>query len=754
MIKELRLKHFGKFQETRFPLGGMTLFLGKNEAGKTTIFDAIFQELCRPKASKRFGKALAERYGAARETELLFEGTRIQLDEDEFFNLYALRSGDISLDMSTGSSWMDRVKAGLFTGGIDPNRIASKFDTLASDRGSFKHNRELRQWESKRERLHGDLDEMRAKRNSLLAREVNLSSHDTEIASIDADIRRIEEETKEIEKKLVVERKIGERRRLNELLLKISGGEKTEQALKSLERFRLPEIESLDALQGELNSLEKEAGRKEYEKERLQQQLREKRGESNRIETAAREPSARGRLATEYKDRVLQFRQSPTETGLTRLRWPLLAVSLLMLVLGVSVFLVLEDTGFKVLSLSMGIFFAVILALLAVRGESSNDAARAASFLQHFKTEWQSRLRTSAPLESPNLDALSMELQGITDEADRAARALDRSRAETAGMERSLEELSESSTKLQEHQARQRALIERWLGERHVASRDEYVEKSRDYRNLERKQAQWLEEMDREMESLEIESIALLKADCERRLRELDGERIPNRGRSEREVHDLESILRDKRILLDDGRQRRTELHSRLAQEKGELTGSLGELPQLIASLEGELGECEKRIENILLDREAARMVSDIFRRIAQDSESVLQELGREIGRRYGEIVPEIRRVGLTEFSTDALTVTDEGGEERAMRHLSRGSQDSFLLAARLALADRAHPQAGVLILDEPFHTLDAERTVKALQMLKDFQVQRGWQIILLSKDAQIETRIRGIFEDPTINRL
>ena len=70
MIKRLILETFGKFRDTDFDFSNATLFLGKNESGKTTIFDALFQETCHPRANRRYGKQLQERYGETRKAQI------------------------------------------------------------------------------------------------------------------------------------------------------------------------------------------------------------------------------------------------------------------------------------------------------------------------------------------------------------------------------------------------------------------------------------------------------------------------------------------------------------------------------------------------------------------------------------------------------------------------------------------------------------------------------------------------------------
>ena len=64
MLREIFLTNFGRFRDRKFALQNATVFHGPNEAGKTTIFDAIFHALCHPPATRKSGKLLRERYAA------------------------------------------------------------------------------------------------------------------------------------------------------------------------------------------------------------------------------------------------------------------------------------------------------------------------------------------------------------------------------------------------------------------------------------------------------------------------------------------------------------------------------------------------------------------------------------------------------------------------------------------------------------------------------------------------------------------
>jgi DNA sulfur modification protein DndD len=52
----LKLNSFGLFRNQSFELGQITIFFGKNESGKTTIFDAIVSSLIRITGTTSYGK--------------------------------------------------------------------------------------------------------------------------------------------------------------------------------------------------------------------------------------------------------------------------------------------------------------------------------------------------------------------------------------------------------------------------------------------------------------------------------------------------------------------------------------------------------------------------------------------------------------------------------------------------------------------------------------------------------------------------
>ncbi len=99
----------------------------------------------------------------------------------------------------------------------------------------------------------------------------------------------------------------------------------------------------------------------------------------------------------------------------------------------------------------------------------------------------------------------------------------------------------------------------------------------------------------------------------------------------------------------------------------------------------------------------------------------------RVTGGRYREVHVDERSLAFRVRAPESGALVDVG-------QLSRGTADELFLAARLGLVrlvtmDRRPP----IILDDPFVTFDADRAEQALALLKDVAAEQGFQVILLT---------------------
>ena len=201
-------------------------------------------------------------------------------------------------------------------------------------------------------------------------------------------------------------------------------------------------------------------------------------------------------------------------------------------------------------------------------------------------------------------------------------------------------------------------------------------------------------------------------------------------------------------------RKDREDLAAVVTEQKGIVKGSLGDIPERIVRIERSLHKMEDDINDLETTRKAAEIAASLFDQLVGDTRAGFLALASDIAALFSEFFPDMRFREIPELDEGQIKVGDAGGVLRSLENLSRGTRDSFLLAARLALALRSFAGQGVMVLDEPFHSLDAERQRKALSLLASFHRKRGWQIILFSKEVDIVVGVKELFPDAVIHIL
>lgn len=745
MIKELMLSSFGKFKNKKLDFARTTLFIGKNESGKTTIFDALFTALCQPKSTKKAGKQLKERYGEDQDVRVVFEGRSMQIDEDEFLNLYAIRSGDISLNMAGGASWMEKVKSSLFTGGIDPTILRRRFDILSSTSKTYKHNRELLTLEEDLETLQKELNEKKRTRDAILIRENQVHNLAEEITKLEAKRSSLQKECERLNEELNFEKQIIERRRMNDILLRIQQGEKRNAQLEELGSFAHSEIEELDELVDELNVIQsRRAVAAESEKE-LAERLQTQKIEMTTLEQACARAGNSARIATEYIARAANYSEHLPTTR-PQLSWILVVLAIAFVVAGLASFLVLADPLLRVIMLMSGVFAGIMIGVFFILRGKNPDAKRIRTYCLEMVNELAERTGAAMPHPVETIEALKVTLSEFSRKADEENKDLLIAQNEYQDTDNRLLNLKNEIEDLERTNRSQNERILTWLSSKGVKNRDDYIRKVQHFDTLEQEQIGWEQDIARELENAGIQNPELLKHEYERRLRDLDREGLPASGRSHDEVRRLERELEHKSSQIQELIRQISDRKSTAAHERGEIRGVLGNLPEEIISIESALEQKERAVRNLRIDRMAAEMARDFFAQISQDSESMLQELSNELVHYVRVAIPGQRMVKITELDTSSIEVTDSAGDLRTIDHLSKGTQDAFVLAARIALVKRAHPGEGILILDEPFYSLDPERVHRSLSMLSSFQKQNGWQIVILSKDVELRKLVHKVF--------
>lgn len=164
--------------------------------------------------------------------------------------------------------------------------------------------------------------------------------------------------------------------------------------------------------------------------------------------------------------------------------------------------------------------------------------------------------------------------------------------------------------------------------------------------------------------------------------------------------------------------------------------------------LANQLAEEEKRLKAWVEEEAALQLAIDELRACGGTSE---EALAPKIEHRTGEILTlltkghysEIRlKTENNEFRVEVKSETK--GQWIFPGSLSTGTQDQIYLAFRLALAETLTNAAGyILLLDDPFVNFDRERLKETLDVLKN--ISRNHQVIWWTKDIESAQGLTGV---------
>lgn len=764
MIKKIQLVSFGKFRDYSISCAPVTVIEGANESGKTTLFDALLEGLCKPKGTTDAGKLLKARYGEARSVILEFEGAPLQLSPVDFLNLFAVRAGDLSVEVAKDSEWLTRVKAQLFSGGIDPHLVADRLTRQCESRAKDTLHGELRELGARVAKLEADIQELQQQRETAL-REERESAHSEEelervrsalenlrkeeerlSQSVDQQkLHRIQKELNQLKEALISERAL--KRELEEM------PSYTEDELGTLQ-LQEQDLKELDAQLQKLRTLEEEA-RKELQK--LQPEIEQAAAQARKIQQIRD-------LGVSLKTRL----QDPSSLIDRRVSYTYRAIYLILagvvLLLGVGgAWMFPKDLS--ILPLVVGILGAVLLGFLGIRRQTLEDDTRLRKAVQGICEEWVKEGGDPIP---------EAAWEGFV-----------------TTLVRTEERLKNSRTRLEELHAAEGTLrkrIDALEGELQKCKYDrdeqEKALKTRYHRTKVHDSAQYAAQMERRREKEDrLQKLdRLVREACQRygtsspegleAFLQAEIERIQHQitepEQPEIEMIRLQNLLRQHQERKEVLKEEETRLLQVVHRKKGEVSGAYRDLPERILRTEQELARLKVLQQEKELSLKGAERAAAIFRSLALDNNSLLASLSDEIAGAFSRIAPlkgeegptdKSRAVRLKTFSLREAEVTDAEGQPRPLgtkerreakegSFLSTGTRDAFLLAARLTLARKAFEGGGeaILVMDDPFLTLDTERVERAIHVLQEFQQHTSWQLFLFTKDEELAEKVEARF--------
>lgn len=730
MIGKVRITRFGQFIDREFELGPVTVFVGPNEAGKTTVFDALVEAICIPSEATGYGKQIKQRYGDRAQRIVKVEPSLSEApDVVEFMNVQAFRSGNVQLAFS-GKNWIERLRGALFTGGLNPSSMA---DLLRSE--ETRERKAGRKIEENLSAAQRSLAELQSNRQQVLERRALLKGDEDRVRLLAVEENTLRLETARLERALALQRRHNERRRTIQLLDVIAQSRRLEEEINKLlpfERDRSEEIASARRQEGE--------AQRRVAKAQAEAEVAEKRAQS--LANQAVEAETRGREEEVLLRRLLEvqavFEQAPRPVAAMRTVWstPMLVVASVTALAGLAAAVVLRGSTGMVL-VTIGIATGVVIAVLARKQRPESNTVEWDRFVEARRVELATLLKRS--IEATGAEGLAAHIAGamaearITIEAGRTARDVsDQARRDRDDAIAAVGSVRSEAS----HAVAETLRLFQAIG---VANEEDLAAKRAEL--LERRRAldEIATKLSAERADIGAESVEQLETLLRARFADLE-RAIDGPERMGDDARGLESQLAAQRQALDGKLAEERVLAERLAGEQGELRATLGKLPEGIADAENRIAKLQAdRVASVTLAR-ADEFAAIVFDSVAQDTQVTVQLLAAEATTRLATVVTGTgRSVEIAKLEDpESIAMTDAGGKSRVLEHLSRGTRDALLFAVRLALAEKLVGSVRVLLLDDPFGALDPERIRGLLTLLDEFRTRADYQLIFFTKEPTL----------------
>jgi energy-coupling factor transporter ATP-binding protein EcfA2 len=743
MIERLDLEEYGKFKKRSLEFGPFTVVCGPNEAGKTTVFDALFDALCAE--SRHEGrpawKTLADRYGALRKSVLTWKGEPFSFGYEEFLEIFAIRAGDANVNAVGGKSWETAAENRLLNAGLNPAGLAAALIDKAEN--SRKHSAQARLKELRRliKAREAELEEHKGKRDAIFAGEAETARLEAELKEHNAGLHGRQAELSAINAQVDA---LAEACRLQTALDGIKALRDFEETAKGLERlagFETNDIPVYRALMAEKQERERAIASAEAA-------IAERRAAAGAARAAA------GQLAE--REPILQRQVQTAEVLLARLAAyaaepPKLVLSVVKPMRygiwagALALALFVAFSGGKALAYGAAVAIAaagawVGLKLSIKETQVGHTPEETKAFLDGLAVEWA--MVSPDPLPADMEAARAVFAKPGADHAA-LVEAYNNKAAEVGDLEAGIAPLEANLAEATRAAKEAAAGAESWLQGRSCATEDEYQAKIAERAKLASRAADLGERL----------KVFRLRYACEGddQLKDklfTEKEALDRRGVDPAKADEqaLERVKQQAAAAGDDVRNRSAEaaaVKSALEKAQAVAGAKLESLPASINRADTEIAAAKEEIAALELQVQAYMLAAEVFNKLAERSTVAFELLAKETAALLELALPGTQ-AQFGSFDAGEASLKDAGGKLRRVSNLSSGTRDLFMLGARLLMARKARtgPEGAIspalLVLDDPFYTLDPQREQAALRLLMEFQRETGWQIIILTKDITL----------------
>ena len=747
MITVLKLENFGRFANHSFNFAPVTVFYGPNEAGKTTLCDALIDLITSPKGNIKIANRLNERYGKDRQVTCDKEGELFKISPDDFENLFCIYSGSISLQIEKNSEWMNKVKTSLFSGGIDPLAASDNLKDNLKSRGKGSLKSQEKELEDELKLKNKEKESYEAVRTNCLNNELKIASAGSRMQQLTGEITELKAEQKKLEESLKQQGLIREDKNLKNILSDITESSRKKEEDAKFSRFNSRVMEELKSMEAESLSVKSRQDRiialEEEASFELSACLKEK--------AAYEEKKTRadsGRILASLLRETLVPREKLVSIKTKRVwKKPFIAAALLL----VSAALI----SFFVFSYNLAVFAAILGAALICVAFSSGrrtweDSTKMNEAMEAARIRWQ---KESGEDPGSSYEDILTTLNSAVERAQTALEDFKRVSLKAASLEQKAQDHAMQKRSAGNDMDALQRKLRSLLDEAGVVDISSYAAQLARKNDIANQLNVLKEKLAMHVKNCSASGINDLEDIVTRKRNEIEKNLIESEL-GDSEIRSMENRLGNIKIRLDDLREKNIQNTGSINMDLGIIRGELRGLPEKIAGCEARICEIKSRLDEIKKEQRSIEIAAELFSSLAEDNEHKLEQLSDEIGRQFSSLLNEVRQIHMKSYSTSAksVDVSDLMGEKRDINHLSAGTRDAFLLAARLTLARRSMDSGSraVLVLDEPFMALDSFRIKQALMLLKEFRETSSWQLVLFTKDKDLADQALLIFGSET----
>ena len=751
MIRRLSLEKFGKFSDRTLEFSPFTIITGPNEAGKTTVFDALFDNLCEGGKNDVVYRRLKERYGKDRRSSVEWSPGLEQpkYDAYDFLDIFAIRGGRIHIDAEQDGAWFRAFKSALFTAGIDPVEIA---EALNKEGREAKNNRRVKLLAVAEEEafsLKRSLETEEQRRSDVLAGEEHIRQLTAGAQELREAAAEKEAEQGEARPKFEAAKAGAELDRARKALAFLRELEALEARSAELEYFNEGALGVYDALAAvtekakeELAQLKGQLAEKEHGVDAAALSLEE-------TSTAAADLRRQGEQAEILKAELEKFTAEAATTITRIVYWPLrLVIWGAGLALAAALAFWLKGAAGAIVALVVAALAGAVGWFAAARNVAGViDQGQNSALLSRLTDVWRNNGLDAELVRRDTVRGMLDALSAIAAKYAAARETLLKSESVVVRCGKEKGELLKKAESAEAARREAGGAAQKWLADNGARSRDEYAA-----RTAERAKAVF------DLEGRRETARAMAAGRGCQDLKELkfrlqdEAERLERSGAAqvtEAELKTLEAAFEKLREEAQGAKERLLRGEAELESVKKVAATKLEGIPENISRLSVELAAKEGEAAEIRLMLEGYKLAAAVFEKIAGNSALKLNLLAGEVGGMVKTMLPD-RTVEFKTFDLEGAAMKDARGEMLPLGSLSSGTRDLFMFAARLALALKTRLGAGglapaLLVLDEPFYTLDQARAGVALKLLGAFQKETGWQIILLTKDPAVRAAAEAV---------